>query len=62
MEDYNWPVMYSEQVILDTEKSAKRNISWKKTYGKTKTKMGRKYEDGLLVAVEYERMVETSKG
>ena len=54
--------MYSEQVILDTEKSAKRNISWKKTYGKTKTKMGRKYEDGLLVAVEYERMVETSKG
>jgi hypothetical protein len=37
-------------------------ISWKKTCGKTTIEMGRQYQEGLLVAAEYERMEETSRG
>ena len=37
-------------------------ISMTKTLGKTKAKMGRHYQDGLLVAAEYKTKGETSKG
>jgi hypothetical protein len=34
----------------------------KKTWGNTKVKMGKHYEDGLLVAAEYKTKGETYKG
>jgi hypothetical protein len=33
---------------------------WKKTHGKTMTKMGR-HQEGLVIAAEYNRMEETSR-
>ena len=36
-------------------------ISWNKTCGKTTTEMGR-HQEGLLVAAEYKRVEETSRG
>ena len=37
------------------KKSTEWNISWKKTCGKTTAKMGRQYQEGLLVAAAYKR-------
>jgi hypothetical protein len=37
-------------------------ISWKKTYGKTTTEMGRKHHEGLLLAAKCKRTEETSRG
>jgi hypothetical protein len=34
----------------------------KKTWGKTTAKMGRHYQDGLLVVTEYKTKGKTSKG
>ena len=41
-------------------KSTGWNIQWKKTCGKTTTKMGRQHQEGLIVAAEYKGKKETS--
>jgi hypothetical protein len=40
----------------------KWGISWKKTCGKTTSKMGRQNQEGFLVAAEHRMMEVTSRG
>jgi hypothetical protein len=44
------------------EKRTEWNISWRKTSGKTMVEMGTQNQYGLLVAAEYKRMEEVSRG
>jgi len=43
-------------------KSTGQKIQWKKTCGKTTTEMVRQYQEGLIVAVDYKGIKETSNG
>jgi hypothetical protein len=44
------------------KESAAWKIPWKKTCGKTTTKMGRQHQEGLSAAAEYKKMADTSRG
>jgi hypothetical protein len=53
----------SEWIFLeDRKKITACKIPGKKTCGQTTTTMGRQHLEGLLIAAEYERVEETSRG